>query len=296
MLGTTTRRWLTYQRERFPILRHGLLVALTSACVLAFSAHTRGQYLNWTGIFPATVIGVLAFFQLRILDEFKDYEIDAQYRPERPVPRGLVSLNELRNLGIASALIQLILVVWLQVGILPILLACWGFMALMTVEFFVPDFLKKRPLLYLLSHQPIVPLLQILASAWAWTMPGHQISASALIWLAIISFGAGITLEIGRKLRAPEQERIGVDTYTANWGIPNALLGWLAGASLAAFGAIIVGGHWRLLPLITLAICVWAAWNFWRDSSVKRANMLDNLSAMMILTSYLTLALGWWRG
>lgn len=295
MLGTT-RRWITYQRERFPILRHGLLVALTSACVLAFSAHTQGQYLNWTGILPATVIGVLAFFQLRVLDEFKDYEIDAQYRPERPVPRGLISLNELRNLGIASALIQLILVLWLQPAILPILLTCWGFMALMTVEFFVPDFLKKRPLLYLLSHQPIVPLLQILASAWAWTRPDQHISASALIWLAIVSFGAGITLEIGRKLRAPEQERIGVDTYTANWGIPNALLGWLTGASLATFGAVVVGGHWRLLPLITLAICVWAAWNFWRDSSVKRANMLENLSAMMILTSYLTLALGWWRG
>lgn len=294
--STSTGRWIIYQRERFPILKHGLLVGITSACVLAFSAHARGDSLQWFWLAPATIVGVLAFFQLRVLDEFKDAQIDIQYRPERPVPRGLVSLTELRNLGIISALIQFMLILWLQPSVLPLLIACWVFMALMTTEFFAPQFLKERPLLYLLSHQPIVPLLQILASSWDWTTPGHQLSFSSFLWLVIISFGAGITLEIGRKLRAPEQERKGVDTYTANWGIPYALLAWLGGASLATFGAVMVGGHWRLLPLTALAICVWIARNFWQHSTVKGANMLENLSAVVVLASYVTLALGWWRG
>ena len=33
--------------------------------------------------------------QLRLADEFKDFEEDSRYRPYRPVPRGLVSLRDL---------------------------------------------------------------------------------------------------------------------------------------------------------------------------------------------------------
>ena len=45
---------------------------------------------------------------VRILDEFKDADIDAKYRQELPVPRGLVKLNELKVLGIIVVLIQIV--------------------------------------------------------------------------------------------------------------------------------------------------------------------------------------------
>lgn len=293
---TTPNRWVIYQAERFPLARHFPLVAITSACVLAFSAHARSAALNWAMLLPATLVGVLLFFQLRVLDEFKDFDTDSKYRPERPVPRGLVKLSELRNLGIMAAAAQLVLVLTTRPAALPLLLSCWAFMALMTAEFFAPEFLKARPGLYLLSHQPIVPLMQLLTSAFDWAKPGAIPPIPALIWLAVVSFGAGITLEIGRKLRAPEQERVGVDTYTANWGIPTALLAWLAGSAVACIGAFIVGGNWRWLPIIAFALAVWAAWNFRQKPTVKGANMLENLSALTVLSGYLTLALGGWRG
>lgn len=31
---------------------------------------------------------------VRIVDEFKDYEEDCEYRPYRPVPRGLITLKD----------------------------------------------------------------------------------------------------------------------------------------------------------------------------------------------------------
>ena len=49
----------------------------------------------------------LFFLQLRIADEFKDFEEDSRYRPYRPVPRGLVRLRELGWLGAAAACLQL---------------------------------------------------------------------------------------------------------------------------------------------------------------------------------------------
>lgn len=294
-MTATAHRWITYQRERFPLLRHTLLVALTTACVLAFSAHARGAAPDWAALAPATLVGVLAFLHLRVLDEFKDAETDARYRPERPVPRGLVTLPELRTLGVLTAAAQLALTLWLRPMAAPLLLVCWAFMALMTAEFFAPRFLKARPGLYLLSHQPVVPLLQLLASAWDWALPGRTAPVGALAWLAAVSFGAGLTLEIGRKLRAPQQEREGVEMYTGVWGVPGALLAWLGSASVAAFTAFAVGGAWRLLPLLALAACVQGAWAFRAQPTPQGAARLEGLSAALVLAAYLALALGGWR-
>ncbi|MDO4263422.1 MAG: hypothetical protein Q4C67_04420, partial [Deinococcus sp.] len=286
-------RWWQYQAERFPLLRHALLVTLTTACVLAFVSGARGAAPEWHWLLPATFVNLLAFFQLRVLDEFKDAETDARYRPERPVPRGLVRLSELRTLGLLAAALQLALVLALRPGLLPLLLLCWGFMALMTAEFFIPRWLKARPAAYLLSHQPIVPLLQLLASGWVWAAPGRDVPVTALVGLALVSFGVGLTLEIGRKIYAPQQEREGVETYTAAWGIPGALLAWLAGSGLACLSAAAFSqGFWRGLPLLAWGLAGWAAWTFRQERTPRAAARIEAVSAAVVLVSYLALALG----
>lgn len=285
------QRWNTYQAERFPLVRHATLVTVTSACMLAFSAHARGVAPDWRWLLPAALVNVLAFFQLRVLDEFKDAEIDARYRPERPVPRGLVRLGELRTLGLIAAATQLALVLLLKGAALPLLLLCWAFMGLMTAEFFVPDWLKARPAAYLLSHQPIVPLLQLLASSWDWA--GRGLPSISLLWLIVVSFGAGLSLEIGRKIYAPAQEREGVDTYTAAWGIPTALLAWGAGCSLTTWGAFLASSSgWRLLPLLVWAAALWGARHFNNQRTPKASALIESLSAGVVLLSYVTLAMG----
>src|SRR4028119_2288395 len=95
------KRWWIYQQERFPIVTHGLLIATFSTAAIAYANQLRP---NPTAIAPGTVLVAfivvfLAFLQLRIADEFKDFADDARYRPYRPVPRGLVSLGELRAIG-----------------------------------------------------------------------------------------------------------------------------------------------------------------------------------------------------
>ena len=57
----------------------------------------------------AFVTCLIFFLQLRIADEFKDFEEDSRYRPYRPVPRGLVTLRELAMLFVLGAALQLIL-------------------------------------------------------------------------------------------------------------------------------------------------------------------------------------------
>src|SRR5438128_2976295 len=132
------KRWWVYQRERFPILAHGLLIAAFSFSAVCFSALLRGQVVlpSATTVTVAFGTAFLFFLQLRIADEFKDFEEDSRYRPYRAVPRGLVSLRELGILGAAAALVQLLLGLALDPSLLMLLAVAWVYLALMSKEFF----------------------------------------------------------------------------------------------------------------------------------------------------------------
>ena len=51
-------RWLVYQKERFPLLAHGPLIAAFSACAVSFSSLLRGAGLKISscGRYPVSEI------------------------------------------------------------------------------------------------------------------------------------------------------------------------------------------------------------------------------------------------
>src|SRR5436309_7359359 len=150
----TTNRWCIYQRERFPILAHGLLIAAFSFSAVSFSCLLRGGHTlpSAASLLTAFATAFILFLQLRIADEYKDFDEDSRYRPYRPVPRGLVKLRELAVVFILGALIQLGLALWLQPSLLVLLAVTWVYLTLMSKEFFIGDWLKRRPILYMVSH------------------------------------------------------------------------------------------------------------------------------------------------
>ncbi|MFP3944726.1 MAG: UbiA family prenyltransferase [Alphaproteobacteria bacterium] len=192
------------------------------------------------------------FFLLRVADEFKDAAIDARFRPERPVPSGLVTLEELRRLGIGAAVLQLLCVLAIDIRLVPLLGAIWLWFALMSVEFFAGGWLRLRPAFYMASHMMIMPLLALFAMAAAAPEGSNRLPAllaSAGVWVfCALSLAGGILLETGRKIRTREQERPGVETYTALWGAPLAVGVWLsaacAAAILALWTAALLGTPW----------------------------------------------------
>ncbi|MGE0483457.1 MAG: UbiA family prenyltransferase [Gammaproteobacteria bacterium] len=229
-------RWWVYQRERFPVLAHGPLILAFSLSAVSYSALLRGATsLPPLGTVIAFVTAFLFFLQLRIADEFKDYEEDARFRPYRPVPRGLVSLRELGWVGLGAALVQGALALLAAPALTLILVAAWSYLALMSVEFFAPAWLKARPVTYLWTHMLIMPLVDFYATACEWLVRGASLPAG-LSWFLLVSFLNGIVLEIGRKTRAPADEETGVETYSVLWGRRRAVLAWL-GAMLACAGA-----------------------------------------------------------
>ncbi len=215
----------TYQKERFPLFKTGPLLAMFSAASLSVSAELAGRPLpGWGAYLAGFIVALMLFFQLRVCDEYKDLEDDQRYRPDRPIPRGLVSLQLILSLGAASMPVAA-LAVWLWYPPAIWLLGLvWVWLAAMTFEFGVASWLKARPVLYLVSHMAIMPLIDLLLTGLEWVPGGH--AASGLWMFLALSFVNGCVLEIGRKLWAPENEIAGVETYSGLWRPQKAAFVW----------------------------------------------------------------------
>ena len=187
--------------------------------LLVAGARPTSALPSAAALLVAFVTSLLFFLQLRIADEFKDYEDDARYRPYRPVPRGLVTLRELalgrrRRARRSSSR-------W-RSGCEPshrlLLAIAWVYLALMTREFFVAALAEAHPVVYMASHMVIMPLIDLYATACDWWVAGLVSRRPGLFWFLIVSYLNGIVIEIGRKTRAPADEEHGVETYSALWG------------------------------------------------------------------------------
>src|SRR5438876_4874960 len=121
---TMANRWWTYQRERFPVFAHSPLIAAFSFSAVSYSALIRGvpQLPGWRSCVVAFASSFLFFLQLRIADEFKDFEEDSRFRPYRPVPRGLISLWALGWVWAGCIAIQVALALWLAPSLIVLLL------------------------------------------------------------------------------------------------------------------------------------------------------------------------------
>lgn len=287
-------RWWVYQRERFPLVSYVPLVVAFSFSAVSFSAHLRGRTPSLTSVGVAFAVSLCFFGLLRIADEFKDFDDDSRFRPYRPVPRGLVKLPELARIGVAAAVFQLLAAAALDVRLLVLLAVAWGYFALMSKEFFVATWLRAHPFTYLWSHMLVMPLIDLFATACDW-LPGAGRPMPGIAWFLGLSFFNGVVIEVGRKLRAPEDEEEGVDTYTAVWGRGKALTLWLAAMAFTAACAVIAGAIAGVgLPVAVLLACLLAgavavAARFARSPVHSRARLFEPFSGLWTVAVYLSL-------
>lgn len=290
---TSFQRFWVYQAERFPLKKTVPLLLVFSAASICVSAQLSGRPLpSWFAFVSAFVVALSLFFQMRVCDEFKDAEDDRRYRPERPIPRGLVSQTEVLTLGLITVPLAAV-AAWLwHPPVLWPLVFVWLWLAAMTAEFGVPEWLKARPVLYLLSHMAIMPLIDLLLTRFEW-LPGG--GASSQLWLFLaLSFVNGCVLEIGRKLWTPENEIEGVDTYSRLWGPSKAALIWLVCICLSL--ALLIGTGFAtgvgwltvILGLIGAVPCVLFASRYRTKPTSELQEKLDTVSGLWVFFCYAT--------
>jgi 4-hydroxybenzoate polyprenyltransferase len=290
-------RWYTYQSERFPLLQHGMLVLAFSSCAVLYSSQLRGlDHLPPLASFITAFFTCLLFFlQLRIADEFKDFEEDSKYRPYRPVPRGLVTLRQLGILFVLTAILQLALALWLEPRLTLLLIITWAYLAGMSKEFFAGHWLRARPILYMTSHMVIMPLIDLYATGCEW-VPSGQSAPSGLSFFLAASYFNGLVIEIGRKIRAPADEETGVQTYSVQWGRARAVAVWLAVMATTAFLAGMAGfkaGVPWLIALYAILVALAAFTGLWflKNPNPKAGKKIELASGLWTLALYLALGL-----
>lgn len=307
-------RFWVYQSERFPLPTYATLVAALVLGAFGYvAAHTGRDFWFLGGLVAwTTVLGL--FFQLRVADEFKDAAIDARFRPYRPVPRGLISLRELGWLALVVGSVQFLLNLWADPRLLPFLACNWLYLSLMRREFFVHDWLVARPLLYMLSHMLIMLFMFLyLASVgivgatrgadalgidgW-WDTLGRL--PPGVGWFLLAGYANGLVFEIARKVRAPADEEIGVETYSGLWGVRRAAWAWLfavlgAGLGVALAGWYVNAGLWLGAALLVLfGLAALLAFRYAKRPAPATAKAVDRFSALWVLALYgLLFAMPW---
>lgn len=290
------RRFGEYQAERFPFLQHGPLILAFTFSAASYSRIVRGG----DGFIPASdfIVGALTtlslFLLLRIADEFKDAAEDARFRPYRPVPRGLVTLRELATLGAAVVLLLLALNLATMPRMIPLWLVPLGYMVLMTREFFLRDWLKRHPIAYMLSHMMVLPMIDVYTTGLDW----HNAAVSppgGLEYFLLVTFLNGMVIEIGRKIRAPEAEEEGVETYSALYGARRATIIWLLVLLLTCGSAVAAAMHagYGAVGLAILAgvllLCGLPALRFLRTGAQRDAHRIELAAGIWTIAMYLAL-------
>ena len=287
------KKWWIYQKEQFPLLGYIPLMATFGFSSVSYSMHLHnpGATLSDVNIkqaITAIIITLFWFMLLRIADEHKDFEEDKQFRPYRPVPRGLVKLKELRVIGIALIIIQIALSVWVDLRLLFMLIPVYIWFTLMTIEFGVPKWLKKHPTVYLISHMLIMPLIDLYATSVEWLPRGGVFNFGIMLYM-ISSFCDGTVVEVGRKLRAKEDEEYGVDTYTHIWGAKRAMVVWMICMTISGTSTVLAGFQVRvgfiimcvLAPLYIIAALT--AVRFAKSPTPKNAKIFKVLPGVWMI-------------
>lgn len=298
------RLW-RYQAERFPLAGYAPLITVFTFASASYSRSARrfagmpdaDGFIDWPLFAVGALTSLVCFFLLRVLDEHKDAEDDRRFRPELPVPRGLVTLAELRTTGALLLAVVVAANAWTAPVLLWPLLLVTGWAALMTREFFVRKWLRAHMLAYLVTHMMIMPMIDAYTTGLDWLVAARH-APSGLPWFLAATFANGVLVEIGRKLRAPHDERVGVDTYTHAWGVRRATFGWLAvlaGAVLAVtMAARSTGAAGLSLAIVAPAAVLLAipAIRFVATGDAGSARRVEVTSGLWGFVSYLTLGAG----
>ncbi len=290
------KRFWIYQKERFPFLAHGLMIGAFTFSAVSYSRICRGVegFINWSDFVIGIFATVTLFFLVRIFDEFKDREDDARYRQYLPVPRGLISLKELKYVGLFVGLIQIATILIFQVEMIWLYLMVLAYLLLMGFEFFVPKWLKAHHLVYITSHMFIIPLIDVYASGLDWRLEGSE-PHWGLAWFFAVSYMNGLVLEFGRKIRTPETEEEGVTSYTGLYGAKGGVIAWLAlmfCTMLLAMGAAWYANYSNVAYLVFGAfflLCALPGMVFLRRVSIRGSKQIEYASALWTALMYLAL-------
>lgn len=288
--------WWTFTKERFDPPTHSvMLVLFLFAHILVINATTSIFASSKEDIF--LLVGITAFyFKLRLYDEVKDYELDVVINPHRPLPRGLLTHQDMYAGMFVCIIIELLCfsVQGFNSIISIIIPICYSL--LMYKEFFIKE--KIRPYLttYALSHTIVTTLLSFAIFSFLSQKTFLQVMMDKTLFsFALANWMLFNLFEFGRKTFATEEERENVDTYSSLFGRTGAVVLVFSQALIAHYLSFnLVGANTGFMIAGFAAILfILGALSLWYISAnnVKSAKLFRIFSSVYIILFYLILIL-----
>lgn len=266
----------TYQKERFPII---VLTLTTFSGILSSYAIvlSRASAARVMLIF----FSVMAYlFHMRFIDEYRDYDHDSRYHGERPIQSGMITLRELQRLDIASQAFFMAAAFWLggKAIIFGVLALAYTFFA--KHDFFLREVLWKKFFVYNMINMVQLFLLQFFI--YFSLVRNIFFTRNIFFHLAFVFFLV-VLIEVSRKVKLPNEESRGLDTYS--WH-----LGFIPSLFFAAFIGVLAYGMFIFLTgHIEISAALPALFLF---STVLHMNMRNKTGESMFLVSTLALYVG----
>lgn len=248
--GSSMKNILIFIKERVPVIPN---------LILAFGLYFSAKEVIDVNFYPYDfylIFAVLVAFitELRFMDEIKDFEKDKVAHPDRPLPRGLVTLKQVSSLmyiGFAILLGLMIPSYMIYGKVATVLLGIvnlWLF--LMYKEFFLGDKLAKSPLIYAITHQLIIVPIILFATT---ILEGNFIILPSVIGFILVILSAFFTYEVGRKMD-PQADPI-LGTYLVHYGKVKTHLLITVLASLSVIGGVLLNAFWyTFIPFILIIL------------------------------------------
>lgn len=229
-----------YLAERFKPFQYLLFAAMLFISGHLLTKNNDSLFSNLLVIILGVLTLYLIFFRLRAFDDMKDKDIDDRIHPDRPVQRGVITLNTLAKLSLIALLIEFLMNLLLGIGALILYAGLMTFTLIMFKEFFLRKFLRRDIFLYAVTHVTALGLCGIYAAMLYPAVYHVPINVSVVILFGLISYLLGLLFEMTRKMPSKNEESDQVPTFTKRFGRKNV---W-----------IIVGGIIFIIGLLFLEI------------------------------------------
>ena len=282
------KKWATYQKERFPVVVYGLYIFCIVFAIFCYTSTVFDNVgePNFILLIPMFVFAFLQYLMVRIVDEFKDFEEDSKYRPYRPVPRGLVTLKELKVLFVICVLIQIAIAFVFNKENMLLLFGFWLFFALFCKDFFIKKFLDNHILLTVVIDELLIVFLGLYLASFVGEIN------SLVIYILLMVYFVSWVVEIARKVRCNEDEEEGVKTYTAVLGIGKTIFVLFIIEMLLMLLQVNILGNEHLLWIVLLYAVTDIINILFAERKTKKYAKLVELSAnVYIVIMYLSMGL-----
>lgn len=206
-------RWWIFTRERFPPLAHVPVIGFIVLANAAMACRIMEIDVAVPRFILSLVVALMFFYRLRCFDEIKDYKVDLELNPTRPLARGVLKIREVKQMFVSLTVMELIVAAIQGPAALATHALAVGYSYLMYKEFFIGRILRPHLTTYAVTHTFVSILLGWSVAAQVtrvpfWQFPGLFVAFSFVNWMLFNVF------EFARKTFSAEEETVGADSYS----------------------------------------------------------------------------------